>query len=127
MAYCTHEQYKAMGGSLEEACFAIWAERASRLIDRLTFGKAEQYAGKVPAELADACAQIADYLQRQREVQNKTAFGAVASANNDGYSESYSSSAATSESAEIYAYTVLRDALGADRYGLLYRGGIRLC
>ncbi|MFR6092404.1 MAG: hypothetical protein ACLUIR_03260 [Faecalibacterium prausnitzii] len=47
MLYCTYDQYAAVGGTLDEAAFDPCA-RASRLIDRHTFGRAEPHARPVP-------------------------------------------------------------------------------
>ena len=41
MLYCTYEQYQTAGGALDEAAFDTLCARASRLIDRHTFGRAE--------------------------------------------------------------------------------------
>ena len=63
MNYCTYDQYAAAGGTLDEAAFALLAARASRLIDRMTFGRAEGHAAACEGcaeALADACIQIID-------------------------------------------------------------------
>ena len=60
MNYCTYDQYAAAGGTLDEAAFAPLAARASRLIDRMAFGRAERHAAvcaSCAAALADACTQ----------------------------------------------------------------------
>ena len=44
MLYCTYEQYREAGGTLDEAAFDTLCARASRLIDRHTFGRAEPHA-----------------------------------------------------------------------------------
>ena len=63
MLYCTYEQYQTAGGALDEAAFDTLCARASRLIDRHTFGRAEPHAracAGCAALLADACVQIID-------------------------------------------------------------------
>ena len=63
MLYCTYDQYAAAGGTLDEAAFAPLAARASRLIDRMTFGRAAGHAAACEGcaeALADACIQIID-------------------------------------------------------------------
>ncbi len=123
MAYCTYEKYTALGGSLSEDAFDIWAERASRLIDRLTLGRAAQNAKNVKDELADACARIVDMLAAQDRVQANSAYGALSSASTDGYSESYAAGAGQGPSAaSSAACAILGDSLGDDRYGLLWQG-----
>ena len=66
MLYCTYEQYQAAGsGTLDEAAFDTLCARASRLIDRHTFGRAEPHAracAGCAALLADACVQIVDAM-----------------------------------------------------------------
>ena len=57
MLYCTYEQYQTAGGTLDEAAFDTLCARASRLIDRHTFGRAEPHAracAGCAALLADA-------------------------------------------------------------------------
>ena len=45
MLYCTYEQYRQAGGTLAEAVFDTLCARASRLIDRHTFGRAAFHVG----------------------------------------------------------------------------------
>lgn len=102
-----------------------WTGRASRLIDRLTLGRAAAYAEVLQEELDDACIQIAELLYLQSQAQINSRGGLLSGANNDGYSESYNAgTAATGHVTQ--ARTILAAALGADEYGLLYRG-VRLC
>lgn len=122
MVYCTYEQYEDLSGTLEEDAFAVWAGRASRVIDRLTLGRAERHAKQLPDELADACARIADLLAGQAQAAASSKGGALASFNNDGYSESYSSAVLSGGSRDAQARALLADSLGEDRYGLLWRG-----
>ena len=44
MLYCTYDQYQTAGGTLDEAAFTPLCFRASKLIDRATFGRAEPHA-----------------------------------------------------------------------------------
>lgn len=65
MLYCTYDQYQTAGGTLDEAAFDTLCARASRLIDRHTFGRAEPHAracAGCAALLADACVQIVDAM-----------------------------------------------------------------
>ena len=102
-----------------------WTGRASRLIDRLTLGRAAAHAEALQEELDDACIQIAELLYLQSQAQVNSRGGLLSGANNDGYSESYATgTAATGHAAQARA--VLAAALGADEYGLLYRG-VGLC
>ena len=112
MNYCTYDQYAAAGGTLDEAAFAPLAARASRLIDRMTFARAERHAAvcaSCAAALADACIQIID------------AANGVSSVSNDGVSMTFTSGALAERLAAEAAY-ILANTLGSDPHGLLYRG-----
>lgn len=123
MCYCDYSTYLELGGTMQESAFAVWGVRASRKIDRLTRGRASRFAAKLSAELADACAQIADLMYTQ---SNSTAASAgLSSVTNDGVSESYAGLAETAQALEQMCYVILADALGADPYGLLYAGVYR--
>ncbi len=104
--------------SLEE--FRIWSLRASRKIDKLTMGRAEKFATELKDELADACSQMVDTMKQAMDYQKSS--GTLASASNDGYSESYRSPAEVGQSLQSTLYQILSDALGNDLYNLLYRG-----
>lgn len=120
MNYCTYDQYAAAGGAVPETAFGVLCSRASRMIDAVTFGRAEPHAAGCEScrdALADACTQIVGLLAAASAVG--TVPGA-ASVSNDGYSVTFGSNvtaAVRQEAAEI-----IRTALGADPHGLLYRG-----
>lgn len=121
MLYCDYDAYTAAGGSMTEQQYGAWGPRASRKIDELTLGRAERHAEDLAAELADACGQMADAMLRQAQARASCAGGLLASASNDGYSETYATGAVAQKAArELYG--ILSDALGADPKGLLYRG-----
>ena len=121
MLYCTYAQYQASGGTLDEAAFTPLCVRASKLIDRYTFGRAESHA-KVCADcaamLADACAQIIDAMSA---AQSACAVPGASSVSNDGFSVTFASGA-LSERLAAEAQGILANALGCDPHGLLYRG-----
>ena len=48
MLYCTYDQYQTAGGTLDEAAFTPLCFRASKLIDRATFGRAEAHTKAAP-------------------------------------------------------------------------------
>ena len=121
MVYCDFGTYEDAGGVMSEDQFAIWGKRASRLIDRLTYGRASRYAEVLSSELADACAQIADVMLEQKNAEKDAARG-ISSASNDGYSESYADAGAASKAATRACRRILEDALGNDPYNLLYAG-----
>ncbi|MFR7502719.1 MAG: hypothetical protein ACLUVA_07955 [Faecalibacterium sp.] len=97
-------------------------DRASRMIDAATFGRAESHAAGCEAcraALADACAQIVGLLAAA------SAAGAVsgaASVSNDGYSVTFGSNASVTAATRQEAYEIIRTALGSDPHDLLYRG-----
>lgn len=119
--YCTYDQYRTFGGSMMPHEYAVWGPRASRVIDRLTFGRAERHKDDVPDELADACTQIADLLKQEADyIGSKDS--RLASANTDGYSESYISAEDVGTNTRRAVSAALADALGNDPYNLLYQG-----
>lgn len=86
MLYCTYKQYQTAGGTLDEAAFTPLCFRASKLIDRATFGRAASHAGACAgcaALLADACVQIVDAMSA---AQSACAVPGASSVSNDGYS-----------------------------------------
>lgn len=120
MIYCTYPEYQSAGGTVSEDAFGVLCQRASRMIDRITMGRAEQHGMDCEdcrAALADACGQIVDLLAAQAALGNVPGAGSVS---NDGYTVSFVGSI----SAKVYteAQVILADALGADVHGLLYRG-----
>ena len=125
MLYCTYEQYREAGGTLDEAAFDTLCARASRLIDRHTFGRAEAHA-KGCTDCADAlavaCAAIVQSLERAEAVRAATGYApGVTSVNNDGFAVTFSDGAlAEKQAAE--AHSILSGCLGSDPHGLLYRG-----
>lgn len=121
MLYCTYTQYQASGGTLDEAAFTPLCVRASKLIDRYTFGRAESHAQACTScaeALADACARIIDAMSA---AQNVCAVPCASSVSNDGFSVTFASGA-LSERLAAEAQGILANALGNDPHGLLYRG-----
>lgn len=124
--YCTWEFYQKAGGALDQAPFDFWAEQASGLIDLLTMGRAKPLLKAFPdpleKQLASACAQMVDMLQANCTALLRGAAGITGAAATDGYSEQYLDAQAARRAAEVGCRDLLRDALGADVYGLLYQG-----
>lgn len=121
MIYCTFDQYAAGGGALDAAAFEPLAARASRLIDRATFGRAERHAAKCPDcrdALGDACCQLVDAMAA---AQSSAVPPGAVSVSNDGVSMSFSSGA-MAERIAAEAQGILSACLGSDPHGLLYRG-----
>lgn len=125
MLYCTYDQYKTSGGALDEAAFAPLCKRASKLIDRHTFGRAEAHAAKCErcaADLADACVQIIGVLAQTSAMTAATGYApGVSSVSNDGFAVTFADGALAERTA-AEAQQLLAEALGSDPHGLLYRG-----
>jgi len=119
--YCIYDQYAAAGGTLDEAAFAPLAARASRLIDRMTFGRAEGHAAVCEgcaAALADACIQTIDAMS---VAQSACTPPGVSSVSNDGVSMTFTSGA-LAERLAAETQDILANTLGSDPHNLLYRG-----
>ena len=126
MLYLTYEDYhNTFGGLLTEQQYAVFGARASAVIDRLTMGRAEPALEAHPdliGPLEAACFQIADTLHSKYQALQRAARGIAGAATTDGYSEQYLDTQSATRAAENACADILRDALGADLYGLLYRG-----
>ena len=126
MLYLTYEDYRSKyGGLLLEQQYAVFGARASAAIDRLTLGRAEPALAEHPdlkEPLALACMAIADTLHSKHMALQRAVRGIGAAAATDGYSEQYLDAQSARRAAEIGCLDLLRDALGADPYGLLYQG-----
>lgn len=122
MIYCTYDEYQAAGGSLEASAFDVYAARASRLIDGITFGRAETHVeecDRCKAALSDACVQVIQLLAAV--TANGYAPG-VASVSNDGYAVTFSGTSSMTASVQGEVRDIIRSCLGNDPHGLLYRG-----
>lgn len=125
MLYCTYDDYQAAGGTLEQDVFAPLCVRASKLIDRMTFGRAEAHAmvcERCAGDLRLAAVQIIQMLSQTEAAKTSTGYApGVTSVNNDGYAVTFADGALAERTA-CTARSVLADALGSDPHGLLYRG-----
>ena len=125
MIYCTYSQYTAAGGTLEEAAFTPLSIRASKLIDRLTFGRAESHAKvceRCREDLVHAAVQIITLLAQVDAAKTSTGYApGVSSVNNDGFAVTFADGALAERTASEVR-SALADALGSDPHGLLYRG-----
>lgn len=122
MLYCDYDTYSTMGGAMSAEQYGVWGPRASRKIDELTLGRAEGHAADLETELAEACGQMADAMLQQSKARSRSAGGVLTAASNDGYSESYAAVETSGRASARALYDILSDSLGADPYGLLYRG-----
>lgn len=126
MLYLTYEDYhNTFGGLLTEQQYAVFGARASAVIDRLTLGRAEPALEAHPdliGPLETACFQIADALYGKHMAFQRAVKGIAGASTTDGYSEQYTDAQTARRAAENGCFDILRDALGADVYGLLYQG-----
>ena len=112
------------GTAINETEFYRLSRKASAYIDQITFGNAKAAMKNLPEEhetverIRDACCAICENLQQEENG------GEIASATNDGYSESYVTSSKTSEQKR---YEIASMFLAST--GLLYAGvrGCRRC
>lgn len=119
--YAEYTAYLRYGGTMSEEQYLVYGARAASQIDRLTLGRAARYAAVLSAELQYANAAMADLLRNADEARQRGTLG-VTAANTDGYSESYGTAADGRKALQSAMLEVMQDCLGADPYGLLYRG-----
>lgn len=126
MIYCTYSEYQAAGGQLDEASFGMFSVRASRLIDGITFGRAETHVEECErcrAALSDACVQIIQLLAAAQNAVTANGYApGVSSVSNDGYAVSYAGTGSMTATTQAEAAQIMRSCLGHDTHGLLYRG-----
>lgn len=125
MLYCTYDDYQAAGGTLEQDAFAPLCVRASKLIDRMTFGRAEAHAmacERCAGDLRLAAVQIVTLLGQMEAVKTSTGYApGVSSISNDGYAVTFADGALAERTASE-ARSILAECLSSDPHGLLYRG-----
>ena len=125
MLYCTYDDYQAAGGTLEQDAFAPLCVRASKLIDRMTFGRAEAHAKvceRCAEDLRLATVQIVTLLGQTEAAKTSTGYApGVSSISNDGYAVTFADGALAERTASE-ARSILAECLGSDLHGLLYRG-----
>lgn len=118
MVYADYVYYtETFGGKMiNEADFLRLSRLASAYIDQITFGNAQKATDEIVLyKLKDACCAVCECLQTEENG------GEIASATNDGYSESYVTSSKTSEQKR---YEIASMFLAST--GLLY-AGVRRC
>ena len=89
MIYRTYDDYQAAGGTLEQDAFSPLCVRASKLIDRMTFGRAEAHAmvcERCAGDLRLAAVQSITLLGQTEAAKSSTGYApGVSIVNNDGY------------------------------------------
>lgn len=114
MVYADYSYYRTeYGGTrVSEEDFQRLSRRASRYLDAITFKRASEATDSALIDMiSDACCALAEEYLRQEQG------GEIASASNDGYSETY---VTTGRTAEQRMYAIACELLG--HTGLLYRG-----
>lgn len=99
------------GDKISEAAWPAFARDAAAYVDKLTFGRASEASGAQRT----ACQMAVCAAAEERQMQD--AGGVVASASNDGYSETYITEGQTPGQRMRAAV-----ALWLDGTGLLFRG-----
>lgn len=105
---------------MTETEFTRWGALAAGRIDAMTLGRAARHAGRVADALALANAQMADLLRTAAHAE-ATQRG-LQGASNGKVSEQYRDPAEARRATDRALYAALADALGADEYGLLWKG-----
>lgn len=111
--FVTYEYYAGtyMGSAISAGDFPRLSRIAFRYLDSITMGRIARADERTKQIAMDACCAMAEVQQRQ------DSGGEIASASNDGYSESYVTSGKTAEQ-RMYAVACAMLA----HTGLLYRG-----
>ena len=107
----TYQEYQSAGGTMSLSDYTAFSRKAWALLDTLTMGRAAVSTGAVLSKVKLALYDMADELFRQSQG------GEVASATNDGYSETY---VVTGKSREDKLRSIAASYLA--NTGLLYRG-----
>ena len=108
----TYEAYVSLGGELSPTDYADVARQAHAYLDTIRFGRASQATGFVKDKVDLALYALV------HEIHAQSSGGEVASASNDGYTETY---VASGKSAEDKLRTIAARYLATT--GLLYQGG----
>ena len=113
MIYADYTYYCSLyGGSvIAEADFTRLSRLASAFIDAITYGRAATATGADSEKVKDACCAVCDVIYQEENG------GEVASASNDGYSESYVTSGKSIDRKKYDAAAVFLSPTG-----LLYSG-----
>lgn len=112
----TYTEYVAAGGTMTEAEYNASAPLAWAYLNSMTLGKAGVATGTLASTVSACFYRLADTIYQESQG------GEVASASNDGYSESYVTSGKT---AEQKRYSIVVAYLAAT--GLLDRRMGRVC
>lgn len=110
--YLSYEEYKALGGTLEETEFSRFAFRAESELNRLTFDRISDIL-PIPECVKRCLFELITYISKNSKNGN---CAAASSVSNDGYSIVYSNP----QSAEKEIYSIVHTYLA--NTGLMYCG-----
>ncbi len=120
MQYLTYEEYKGIGGTLDEAAFNRRITRVCGIVDNATHDRIEPLYG-IPAPVKELCRDLVEYL-----AANDNAGGAVQSKSQSagGVSESvtYASDDDIKNHIDDMIFDYLYNVRTKDGISVLYRG-----
>lgn len=67
ISYLTYEDYKELGGSLDESTFALYERKAQRYLDYFTFDRCKQL-DVIPNEVREV---LVEYINRMNALDNQ--------------------------------------------------------
>lgn len=116
--YLTYEEYKALGGNLDQTPFNLLEYEARKEVDKYTFNRL------VNLETQNQDVKLCIYALIEQINSNKANLNGVASESTDGYSISYTSqnNAEISQKTQNIIDTYLINCKLADGTPYLYRG-----
>lgn len=123
MAYLSYDEYKEMGGTMEQADFTLAEFKAEKRIDYLTDSRVKAMA-EVP-EAVKLCIMAIMEMESKVGTEAQVSNPVVTSFNNDGYSESYGKAMGAEDADKAMNGLVKEYLYGeVDDYGvpLLFRG-----
>ena len=121
--YLSYDEYKELGGTMEQADFTLAEFKAEKRIDYLTDSRVKDMA-EVP-QAVKLCIMAIMAMESKVGTEAQVSNPVVTSFNNDGYSESYGKAMGAEDAEKSLNQTVKSYLSGeVDDYGipLLYRG-----
>ena len=71
VSYITYEEYKSLGGTVDEDTFVILERKAQRMIDYITFHRI-QYLKVIPDEVKDVLVEFVNKLGQTNATSSRT-------------------------------------------------------
>lgn len=114
--YLTYEEYKSLGGTLDEMPFNILELKARQIINERTQNRLKDVE-QIPQEVKSCVYDLIQTINKYNNSDNSTSLN-ISSENTDGYSVTYKSG--TELTAEQKAQ--LEDIMLTDLYGVIVNG-----